>query len=171
MSEVRRYEVPRLLTPVGYRQALEMIICAALCAAFIVLGPLPVKVAFAYVLAIGVMVRCLDGGYVEVGARGIRIRSYLRMDLAYSDVSSVDPYKPRLRGRFGKLMNGLRALQPRSRVRISPAVSVKLRRTKWTVIPIPLPVPLPRRTVYLFLSPDDVESFTGEVTRRLASEC
>lgn len=166
-TSTHRYGLPRLLGPAGLWQAVALAI-AILAIAF---GPFSVKIVFAYLLFAGLMVRFWDGGYIELHPKGIRMRSFIRIDVDYSEILRVESYKPRLGGLFGRIMKRLWALQPPGLIETPrPNVCLALRKHKWVLVPLPLPLLLRRRTIYLHLQPEDVDSLVSQLAKRLSSE-
>jgi hypothetical protein len=141
---------------------------AALAIAMIVLGPLPVKVAFAYLLVAGVLVRRWDDGQVALDGTGITIRSFLRMYVPDADILRVGRYEPRFVGVRGSIARRLWGLQPPGLYATPmPSVRLLLRRRRWAVMPLPFPILLYKSRVHLFIREDEIESFVSQATARL----
>ncbi len=167
-SAAKRYELQRFLRPAPLYRAMSFAIAVAI----IALGPIPIKIIFAYFVVLSFIGQLYDRGYVELGSSCVRIRGFQRVNVRYCEIERIEHHRSSLPPTLACLAQRLSALRsPGLAQPPTEGLALLLKRRKWVVIPWPVPLPLVlwKRTVYLYVNPEDTDSLAHEVRERLSS--
>jgi hypothetical protein len=167
MNESRAYRIQ--LVERSWREVLRNASFFLFCiAASVFFSGIIVKAFFIYISAMQVLALILGNGWVNLGATTMRVRTWIRKDIPYSQIGSVEALEDRPRPRSTWFLKRIvQRIVRGSEGGLGPTVAIRLKESHWFFVLIPAPMPVRMRRIPLAVEKSVAPSFVAGLRMHL----